>query len=259
MAGIINGLALSKVIIPFGATFLIFSDYMRGALRLSALMGLQVIYVLTHDSIGQGEDGATHQPIEHLASLRAMPGLTVIRPSDATETTEAWRQALLASDGPTALILTRQKLPILDRTSLAPAANLCKGAYIIRDSDDTPELLLIASGSEVPLVLEAAALLEKEGVPSRVISMPSHELFEQQSQQYKSTVFPRHLTKRLVVEAASSFGWNKYAGDQGVILGIDTYGASAPGTVMMEKFGFTPGNVVTQALLLLGKSAGASL
>ncbi len=250
MGGMLNGLALTTTIVPFGGTFFCFSDYMRAAIRLAALMKLGVIYVMTHDSIGQGEDGATHQPIEHLAGLRAMPGLTVIRPADATETAEAWRQAILQRSGPTMLVLTRQKLPVLDRSTLAPAAGLSKGAYIIKDCAGTPDLLLIATGSEVPLVLDAAAQLGKKGVTARVISMPSHELFEQQSPDYKASIFPADIPKRLVVEAASSFGWHKYVGEQGDILGIDTFGASAPGPVMMEKFGFTAANVVDRALKL---------
>lgn len=251
MGGILNGLALTGGIRPFGATFLIFSDYMRAAIRLAALMKLPVTYVFTHDSIGQGEDGATHQPIEHLASLRAMPHLTLIRPSDATETVEAWRQALRKTDGPTAIVLTRQKLPVLDRTQLAPAANLQFGAYIIKDCKGTPDLLLIATGSEVPLTLAAAKLLEEKGVGARVISMPSFELFEQQSDSYQASILPPTITKRLVVEAASSYGWNRYVGSAGDYVCIDEYGASAPGQVMMEKFGFTPENVAKRALKLL--------
>jgi transketolase len=253
MAGIVNGLALSKVIRPFAATFLIFTDYMRGALRLSALMKLRVVYVLTHDSIGQGEDGATHQPIEHLASLRAMPGMTVIRPSDATEAVEAWRQALLTIDGPTALVLTRQKLPVIDRSQFAAADNLRFGAYILKDCTGRPDILLIATGSEVTLALEATALLDKTGIRSRVISMPSTELFDKQSQAYKDKILSPEVTARLTIEAASSFGWRQYAGEKGDIMGIDEFGASAPGAVMMEKFGFTPENIAKRAQKLLGK------
>jgi len=252
MGGILNGLALSKAVRPFGGTFLVFSDYMRGAIRLAAIMKLPVVYVLTHDSIGQGEDGTTHQPIEHLASLRAMPGLTVIRPADATEAVEAWRQAV-AIDGPTALVLTRQKLPVLDRNNLAPATELRRGAYILKDCAGTPDMLLIASGSEIPLVLEAAQRLADDGIKARVISMPSTELFEQQSLAYQRKILPPEVPKRLIVEAASPFGWRQYAGEQGDIIGIDTFGASAPGTVMMEKFGFTPENVVKRAKQLLDK------
>ena len=253
MGGILNGLALSKIIKPFGGTFLVFSDYMRGAIRLAAIMKLPVTYVLTHDSIGQGEDGTTHQPVEHLASLRAMPDLTVIRPSDATEAAEAWRQAITSTSGPTALILTRQKLPVIDRSKFAAADNLRYGAYTIKDCDGTPDILLIATGSEVTLALEAAGRLEADGFNARVVSMPSLELFEKQNQDYKNTVFPPAIKKRLVIEAASSFGWREYAGPEGDIISIDEFGDSAPGAVMMEKFGFTPDNVVERAKKLLGR------
>src|SRR5665213_872783 len=253
MGGILNGLALSKVIRPFGGTFLVFSDYMRGAIRLAAIMKLPVTYVLTHYSIGQGEDGTTHQPIEHLASLRAMPGLTVIRPPDAGETVEAWRHAIMSAKGPTALILTRQKLPILDRSKLAAADNLRFGAYIIKDCKDALDILLIATGSEVPLALEASAELNKQDVTTRVVAMPCWELFEQQSQEYKDSVLPPTIKKRLAIEAASSFGWRQYIGEQGDIISIDEFGDSAPGAVMMEKFGFTINNVVKRAKQMLSK------
>jgi transketolase len=253
MAAISNGLALTKAINPFAATFLVFSDYMRGAMRLSAIMKLPVVYVLTHDSIGQGEDGTTHQPIEHLASLRAMPGMTVIRPSDATEAVEAWRQALAVVKGPTALVLTRQKLPVIDRVAYAPADNLRYGAYIIKDCSGTPDIILIATGSEVTLTLEAASRLDKTGVRSRVISMPSTELFEKQSPAYKASILPPSVSKRLSIEAASSYGWRQYVGDKGGILGIDEFGSSAPGPVMMEKHGFTVDNVLKRANKLLQK------
>jgi len=255
MAGILNGLALSKAIKPYGATFLVFSDYMRGAMRLSAIMKLNVVYVLTHDSIGQGEDGATHQPIEHLASLRAMPGMKVMRPSDATEVTEAWRQTLLSTDGPTTLVLTRQKLPVIDRSKYTTADNLRFGAYIIKDCSGNPDILLVATGSEVPLALDASELLDKAGISVRVISMPCSELFEKQSQEYKASVLPPSVPARLVIEAASSFGWRQYAGEKGDILSIDEFGASAPGSVMMEKFGFTPENIAKRAKKLLEKQA----
>ena len=251
MAAIANGLAVSKAIRPFVATFLVFSDYMRPAVRLSAIMKLPVAYVFTHDSIGQGEDGETHQPIEHLASLRAMPGLTVIRPSDATEAAEAWRQALLNTKGPTALVLTRQKLPVIDRQKYAPADNLKRGGYILKDCSGRPDVLLIATGSEVPLALEAADILDKSKIKARVISMPSTELFEKQTETYKAKILPPGITARLVIEAASPFGWRQYAGSEGDIMGIDTFGASAPGPVMMEKFGFTPQNVVKRAKQLI--------
>jgi transketolase len=252
MAGIMNGMALSKAVIPFGGTFLIFSDYMRNSMRLAALMGLQVIYVLTHDSIGQGEDGATHQPVEQLAALRAIPNMTVIRPSDATETVEAWRQALLKADGPTALVLTRQKLPVFDRSALAPASGLAKGAYVVKDCDGKPDIILIATGSEVSISLEAA---DKLAAKVRVVSMPSTNLFEQQSQSYKDSVLPPKVTKRLAVEAASPFGWDRYVGPAGATVTLDRFGASAPGAVMMEKYGFTADNIVKQAVKLLEKES----
>jgi transketolase len=253
MGSMLNGLALTPAIRPFGATFLVFSDYMRAAIRLAALMKLPVTYIFTHDSIGQGEDGATHQPIEHLASLRAMAELHVIRPADANETTEAWRQALSADDHPTALIFSRQKLPILDRTGLADASNLSFGGYILLDCQGTPDILLIASGSEVAITLEAAEVLTKQGVAVRVISMPCLEKFEQQEQAYKDSVLPPELQTRLIIEAASPFGWQGYAGSKGSILGISEFGASAPGTVMMEKFGFSPENIVKRASALLNQ------
>ncbi len=255
MGGITNGLAISKVIIPFAATFLIFSDYMRASIRLAAIMRLKVVFIFTHDSIGQGEDGTTHQPVEHLASLRAMPGLTVIRPSDANETVEAWKQALISKEGPTALILTRQKLPVIDRSKYAAASNLSFGAYVIKDCADKPDILLIATGSEVSVALDAAEHLAVMNVSARVISMPSTELFEKQSQDYKNTVLSPAVSARLVIEAASSFGWAKYAGAKGDIISIDKFGESAPGSVMMEKFGFTPANVVKRALKLIGRKS----
>jgi transketolase len=249
MGGILNGLALSKAITPFGGTFLTFSDYMRGAMRLAAIMKQRVIYVLTHDSIGQGEDGTTHQPIEHLASLRAVPDMTVIRPADANETVEAWRQAMLA-DGPTALVLTRQKLPVIDRSSLAGADCLRFGAYVLKDCAGTPDILLIATGSEVPLALEASNALGAKGIKARVVSMPSIELFERQSGKYRDSVLPEG-PPRLIIEAASSFGWDRYLGRYGGIVSIDVFGDSAPGQVMMEKYGFTSANVVKQTVKLL--------
>lgn len=252
MGAILNGLALSKAIIPFGATFLIFSDYMRASMRLAAMMKLRVIYVLTHDSIAQGEDGATHQPIEHLTSLRAMPGMTVIRPSDAAETAEAWKQAIVRN-GPTALILTRQKIPIIDRQNYTSADNLRYGAYILKDCMDTPDIIFIATGSEVSLALEASDILDEEGIRSRVVSMPSMEIFEEQSEEYKNEVLPQNLSARLVIEAGSSFGWRTYAGEKGDIIGIDTFGASAPGEIVMQKFGFTKENIVARAKKILYK------
>jgi transketolase len=253
MAGIMNGLALSKAIIPFGGTFLIFSDYMRNSMRLAALMNLRVVYVLTHDSIGQGEDGATHQPVEQLTALRAIPNMTVIRPSDATETAEAWRQALLNNNGPTALVLTRQKLPVFDRSKLGTADNLRCGGYILKDCDGTPDVLLIATGSEVSITLEAAEKLAAKNVKARVVSMPSTNLFDKQGQDYKDSVLPPTITKRLAIEAASALSWGKYVGLEGDTLCLDEFGASAPGAVMMEKHGFAADNIVKRAVKLLEK------
>lgn len=250
MASIANGIALSGLR-PFVATFLIFSDYMRGALRLSALMHQPVTYIFTHDSIGQGEDGATHQPVEHLASLRAIPGLTVIRPGDANETVAAWKVAVQHTHGPVALVLSRQKLPTLDRKKYKSANGLERGAYVLHDSEGTPDLIIIASGSEVAISLDAAEILSKDGVAVRVVSMPSWELFASQDAGYQDEVLPPLVKKRIAVEAASSFGWERYIGEQGVVVGIDTFGASAPGEVLMREFGFTTENIVARAKELL--------
>ena len=252
MGSILNGMALTGGLIPYGATFLVFSDYMRPPMRMAAMMGLRAIYVLTHDSIGVGEDGPTHQPVEHLTALRSIPGLTVIRPADANETAMAWRCAVEQVTGPTALILTRQNLPTLDRQKLAPAAGLARGAYILSEpKDEEPRLILLASGSEVHLVLEAAGRLGQEGMAVRVVSMPSWELFAAQSEEYQQQVLPRYVTARLAVEAGLTDGWHRYVGDQGRVIGIDHFGASAPAAVLFEKFGFTVDNIVDQALQLV--------
>jgi transketolase len=254
MGAILNGLALHGGVIPYGATFLIFSDYMRPAIRLAALSKLPVIYVFTHDSIGLGEDGPTHQPIEHLAALRAMPNLTLIRPADANETAVAWGVALTQTQGPVALALTRQNLPVLDRTQMAAADGLERGAYILLDAEDgAPDLLVMASGSEVALAVEARARLVQQGVRVRVVSMPSWELFEQQPQAYRDTVLPPGVTRRLAIEAGVPQGWHYYVGQAGAVLGLTCFGASAPGQVVMERLGFTVDNVVRHALQLLGR------
>lgn len=250
MGAILNGMALNKGIIPYGATFLVFSDYMRPSIRMAALMGLRVIYVFTHDSIGLGEDGPTHQPVEHLAALRAIPNLLVMRPSDAAETAVAWEVALERRDGPSALILTRQKVPILDRTLLAPAEMLAKGGYILSDAED-PQMIIIATGSEVSLALEAQKRLSDTGTRARVVSMPSMELFEMQPEDYRNLVLPSDIRARLAIEAASPFGWHRYVGTQGEIMGVTTFGASAPGDVLMEKYGFNIENVVLRARRLV--------
>ena len=254
MGAILNGMALHRGFIPYGGTFLIFSDYMRPSIRLAALMGQRVIYVYTHDSIGVGEDGPTHQPIEHLASLRALPGLVVIRPADANETSEAWRVAVQCPDVPTALVLTRQKLPILSSivADIATATNLAQGAYILADNrSGEPDIILLGSGSEVHILLQVWQRLIASGVSARVVSMPSWELFEQQDESYRDKVLPPNVEKRLAVEAGSSFGWSRYIGLSGEVISIDRYGASAPGGTNMEKFGFTPDNVEKRARALL--------
>jgi transketolase len=254
MGAILNGLALHGGVIPYGATFLIFSDYMRPAIRLAALSGLQVVYVFTHDSVGLGEDGPTHQPIEHLAALRAMPHLTVIRPADANETAMAWRLTLTHRHGPVALVLTRQNLPISDRTQMAAAEGLERGAYILLEAEGrTPDIILIASGSEVALAVEARQQLAQQNIQARVVSMPSWELFDQQSQTYRDEVLPPSVRKRLAIEAGVPQGWHHYVGPEGDIIGLTRFGASAPGSVVMEKLGFSVTNVVARAQALLGR------
>lgn len=251
MGAILNGMALSNYLIPYGATFLIFSDYMRPPLRLAAIMKIRPIMVFTHDSIGLGEDGTTHQPIEQLIALRTIPNLTVIRPADANETTQAWRVAIRHTEGPVAIILTRQDVPILDQKKYAHAKNLEKGAYILSDSDGDPEIILIATGSEVHLILEAQEQLKKINIKSRVVSMPSWSLFDSQSAAYREKVLPKDLRKRLAVEAGSAVGWLKYTTDDGDVIGIDTFGESAPGDEVMKEYGFSLKNVVKRAKALL--------
>ena len=252
MGSILNGMALAGGLIPYGATFLVFSDYMRPSLRMAAMMGLKVIYVFTHDSIGVGEDGPTHQPIEQLAALRAIPGLTVIRPADANETAEAWRCAIGRVKGPAALILTRQNLPTLDRQKLAPAEGLSRGAYILYETEGRgPDVILLATGSEVHLAMGAANKLQKSGIAARVVSMPSWELFEAQPIEYRNAVLPPHITARVAVEAGITLGWRHYAGERGRIIGIDRFGASAPAGALFKEFGFTVENIVANAMQTL--------
>ena len=254
MGAAINGIAAHGGIIPFGSTFLIFSDYMRPSIRLAALMGLGVIYVFTHDSIAVGEDGPTHQPVEQLAALRAIPRLIVIRPGDANETAVAWRVAIESRACPVALILTRQNVPTLDRSQYAAADGLRKGAYVLADVPaGKPEVILIGTGSEVSLVVAAREKLAEQKIQARVVSMPSWELFDQQPQAYRESVFPQSVRARLVVEAALPQGWHRYVGDGGDIVGMERFGASAPGNVVMEKLGFTVSHVVERATALLGK------
>jgi transketolase len=253
MGSILNGLSLSKIR-PYGSGFLIFSDYMRAPIRLSALMELPVIYIFTHDSIGVGEDGPTHQPIEHLASLRAIPGLIVFRPGDANEVLEAWRYTMELRHEPVVFILSRQNLPTLDRAKYADAKGVAKGAYVLADAPGgKPDIILMGSGSEVSLCVQGYEQLTKEGVKARVVSMPSWELFEKQSAPYKDSVFPPAVTARVAVEQASVFGWRQFVGNAGEIIGMKTFGASAPLKELQKKFGFTPEAVVAAARTTLAR------
>lgn len=251
MGAILNGMTLTKGIIPYGATFLIFSEYMRPPIRLAAIMKIRPIIIYTHDSIGLGEDGTTHQPIEQLISLRSIPNITVIRPADANETAQAWRVALEHRDGPIAIVLTRQGLPVIDQDKYAKATELEKGAYILSDSEKEMQLILIGTGSEVSLLIEAQKKLKDQNISARVVSMPSWELFEKQDAAYKEKVFPATMKKRLAVEAGSTLGWHKYVTDEGDVLGIDTFGHSAPAEELLELFGFTVDNVVNRVKKLL--------
>jgi transketolase len=235
----LNGLSLSKLR-PFGSGFLIFSDYMRPAIRLSALMELPVIYIFTHDSIGVGEDGPTHQPIEQLAALRAVPGLITLRPADANEVAESWRVIMSLQHQPAALVLSRQALPTLDRTRYGAANGVGRGAYVLADADDgKPDVLLLASGSEVSLCVSAYETLKSEGIKARLVSMPSWELFERQSVEYRNTVIPPGVSARVAVEQAGTFGWAHYVGTGGTVLGMRSFGASAPLKELQLRFGFT--------------------
>jgi len=246
MAAIMNGIAVSDLLVPYGGTFLCFADYMRPAIRLAAMSGYGTIFVFTHDSIGLGEDGPTHQPVEQIASLRAIPNLVVIRPADANETAYAWKYALENRDGPVALILTRQGLPVLDQEKFASAANLEKGAYALIEQQN-PDVLLLATGSEVHLAMEAHKLLADEGIKAQVVSMPSWELFEKQDKQYQESVLPKGIKARVGIEAGVRQGWDKWPGDKGVFIGMSFFGASAPGPVCLEKFGITAGAIAEAA------------
>jgi transketolase len=247
MGAIANGMALSHLR-PFTATFLVFSDYMRPPIRLAAIMEVPTIFVFSHDSIGVGEDGPTHQPIEQLAALRAIPDLIVIRPADANETTEAWRVAMAQTRMPSCIILSRQKLPTIDRDRYAPADQLAKGAYVLADADGgDPELLLLATGSEVSLALDAHEQLAGEGVRSRVVSMPSWALFEQQSKRYRDAVLPPSVRARVAIEQASPLGWDRYVGPAGATVTMSTFGASAPFAKLKVRFGFTVDHVIEVA------------
>jgi transketolase len=253
MGGILNGMALYGGVIPYGGTFLVFSDYMRPSIRLASLSGVRPIYIFTHDSVGLGEDGPTHQPIEHLASLRAIPKVVVIRPADANETVEAWKVAIQHQGSPVALALTRQKVPVLDRTKFSSAENLVKGAYVLVQSEKTPEVILMASGSEVSLAVEAYNALQSEGINARVVSFPSWELFEAQSDEYKESVLPKLIKARISIEAGVKQGWEKYLGDYGEAISIEKFGASAPYEVLFNEYGFTKEAVVQKVKSLISK------
>jgi transketolase len=256
MGAAVNGLAAHGGVIPFSATFFCFSDYMKPAIRLGALSKLKAVYVFTHDSIGLGEDGPTHEPVEHLAALRAVPNLLVIRPADPNEASEAWAVAV-QHDGPTVLVLTRQVVPHLDRTE-AKEPGVARGAYILAEADGgTPDVILMGTGSEVQLCVEARKRLAQQGVKSRVVSMPSWELFSAQDDAYRESVLPKRIKARVAVEAASSLGWHRWTGDGGAIIGLDRFGASAPGEVVLKNLGFTPEHVVSAALRVLGRNAEA--
>ncbi|MGH9940958.1 MAG: transketolase-like TK C-terminal-containing protein, partial [Pyrinomonadaceae bacterium] len=257
MGSTLTGISLNGGLIPYGGTFLCFSDYMKASIRLAALSEVQVIYIFTHDSVGLGEDGPTHQPIEHLAALRAIPHLYTIRPADAHETREAWRIAIERRHAPTALILTRQKVPTLDRKIYAPAAGAQRGAYILAEATDkegnmaAPQLILLATGSEVSLALEAREALQQQDTPTRVVSMPCWELFEEQDQTYRDEVLPPAITARLSVEAGARLGWDRYVGWSGDSICLERFGASAPGDVALRELGFNVENVVERARALL--------
>ncbi len=253
MGAVLNGIALNDYLIPYGATFLIFSDYMRPPLRLAAIMKKRIIMVYTHDSIGLGEDGTTHQPIEQLVGLRSVPNMTVLRPADPNETAHAWRVAIEHTDGPVCLVFTRQTVPTIDQEKYAKAKGVEQGAYILSDCDGKPDLILIASGSEVHLIVEAQKQLKEENIAARVVSMPSWNLFDKQDASYKENVLPKDVKKRLSVEAGSPLGWHKYVTNEGDIIGIDKFGESAPGEQIMEEYGFSVDNVVKKAKALLNK------
>jgi len=251
MGAIANGMALHGGIIPYTATFLIFSDYMRPPIRLAALMDLRVVYIFTHDSIGLGEDGPTHQPIEQLLSLRAIPNVVVLRPADATETVEAWKVAMERRDGPTVLVMGRQNLPVLDRETYAAAAGVQRGGYVLWESSNKPEAILIGTGSEVHIALDAGKILEEKGIMARVVSLPSWKLFDAQPTDYRNSILPSEVRARVAIEAATTMGWERYVGIEGVTLGISHFGASAPAGVLYEKFGLTAQRMADEAETLV--------
>ncbi len=251
MAGICNGMALHGGALPYASTFLVFYDYMRPSVRLAAMMGLHVVFVFTHDSIGVGEDGPTHQPVEQVLGLRSVPNLTVLRPADAYETVEAWRVAIANTTGPTALVLSRQSVPVIDRSRGDSAHELVRGAYVIIEPERTPEVILIGTGSEVPLAVEAGQRLAEEGRAVRVVSMPSWEMFDAQPEDYKEAVLPPDIWRRVSIEAGTTIGWERYIGMRGISIGIDRFGASAPGKELFQRFGFTVERVVEAATNLI--------
>ena len=257
MGAVANGMALHRGIIPYTATFLIFSDYMRPPMRLAALMGQRVIYLFTHDSIGLGEDGPTHQPVEQLLALRAVPNLVVIRPADASETVEAWKAAMTRRDGPTVLVFTRQNLPVLDRGSLAPAEGVQRGGYVLKPAPGSPEVILIGTGSEVHVALDAAGILADAGVGASVVSLPSWELFDAQSAEYRNSVLPPAVRARVSIEAATPLGWERYVGGEGIAVGVPSFGASAPYQTIYDNFGLTARRVADDALKLARPWDGA--
>ena len=257
MAAIAGGMALHGGTIPYAATFLVFSDYMRPSIRLAALMEQRVVYIFTHDSIGLGQDGPTHQPIEHLLSLRAIPNLTVLRPADATETAEAWKAAMERRDGPTALVLSHQGLPILDRSKFASASGVRRGGYVLWESSDTPDAILLGTGSEVHIALEAAKTLAAQGTSTRVVSLPSWELFDAQPESYRDSVLPPEVSVRVSIEAATPMAWERYVGQSGVAIRISHFGASAPADVLYEKFGLTAQHVVEEVRGILSRQRSA--
>lgn len=253
MGSVLNGMALTKGITPYGATFLIFSDYMRPPIRLAAIMKIRPIFIYTHDSIGLGEDGTTHQPVEQLVGLRSVPNLTVIRPADANEVSQAWRAALLHRGGPVSIILSRQNLPVFDRGKVASAEGSLKGAYVLSDCEGTPDIILMASGSEVQLIIEAQEKLIAENIKARVVSFPSWELFDAQDEAYKESVLPKSVRQRFAIEAGVSLGWSKYTTDGGDVWGMDRFGESAPAKELLKEFGFTVENVVAKAKEVLSR------
>jgi len=255
MSAILNGMALHGGVIPYGGTFMVFADYCRPAVRLAALSHVPTIFVFTHDSIGLGEDGPTHQPVEHMASLRAIPNLIVIRPADANETAQAWKVTLEKRDAPVALLLSRQNLPVYDRSKMGDAAGLAKGAYVLLDTDRVyPDVILIGTGSEVEFAVNAHAKLAEQGIGARVVSMPSWELFKQQPEEYQNSVLPPTVKARVAIEAGVTMGWRQWVGQLGIVIGMDRFGASAPYKTIYEHLGFTTDNVVLRALEAIDKT-----